>query len=82
MDQSYLKDLLWRGREVEFDYGTSRYVITKTDRRLRTEYSFGRKWGGTMITSDYFDGILYRREFGTSLYDMLREIDGSRVTIY
>ena len=53
MDPSYLKDLLWRGREVEFDYGAHRYTVKLVDYRSTSEYAFGRKWGDK-VTSDFF----------------------------
>jgi len=81
MNASYLKDLLWTGHEVEFDYETHRYTIKLINYRSTTEYAFGRKWGDK-ITSDYFDGILYRRDYGVSLYDMLNEISSSDVYVY
>jgi hypothetical protein len=81
MDPSYLKDLLCRGREVEFDYGSQRYTVKLVDFRSTTEYAFGKKWGDK-ITSDIFDGILYRRDYGRSLYEMIREINSSQVYIY
>lgn len=81
MDPSYLKDLLWRGREVEFEYGAHRYTVKLVDYRSTTEYAFGRKWGDK-ITSDYFDDILYRRDYGASLSDMLKEVSSSSVYVY
>ena len=81
MDPSYLKNLLWSGREVEFDYKANRYTVKLVDYRSSTEYAFGRKWGNK-ITSDIFDDILYTRDYGTSLHDMLREISSSQIYIY
>ena len=81
MDPSYLKDLLRRGREVEFDYGAHRYVLKHIDYRSTEEYAFGRKWG-EKVTSDYFDDILYRRYYGASLSEMLKEISSSSIYVY
>ena len=72
MNPSYLKDLLLLGREVEFEYGMNRYVVKKIDFHSTTEFSFGPKTG-SKITSEYFDLLLYRRDFGSSLYEMLEE---------
>ena len=64
MDPSYLKDLLWRGREVEFDYGANRYTIKLVDYRSSTEYAFGRKVVcgvvGDALVED--DGVLLGHE--------------------
>ncbi|MCQ2570822.1 MAG: hypothetical protein MJ154_01040 [Candidatus Saccharibacteria bacterium] len=81
MDPSYLKDLLWRGREVEFEYGAYRYTVKLVDYRSTSEYAFGRK-EGTKFTSDFFDDILYCRDYGVSLYQMLKEISSSSVYVY
>lgn len=72
MSPSYLKDLLWNGREVELEYGFNRYVVKKIDYRATTEYSFGPKWGNK-ITTEYFDLLLNRHDFGASLSEMLSE---------
>lgn len=77
MDSSYLKDLLWQGREVEFDYGMNTYVVKLIDYRSTTEFSFGPKWG-KKITSYFFDDIFYRREYGASLCEMLRDASSIR----
>jgi hypothetical protein len=81
MDPSYLKSLLWRGREVEFDYGANRYTIKLVDYRSTAEYAFGKKWGNK-ITSEYFDGILYRNDYGTSLNQMLKELGSGSFYVY
>ena len=82
MDPSYLKDLLWRGREVEFVFQSQRYTVKQVQYRATTEYAFGKKWG-SKITSNYFDGILYSRELnGYSLSDMLSQVSSSQVYVY
>ena len=82
MDPSYLKDLLWRGREVEFDYGMTRYVVKRVEYYTKSEYTFGRTWGNDRISSDYFDGILHRHDYGASLSEMLREVSSSNIYIH
>lgn len=72
MDSSYLKDLLWRGREVQFYYGAKKYIVKLVNYRSTTEYAFGPEFGNK-ITSDYFDDIWYRRDYGANLGEMLRE---------
>ena len=81
MDPSYLKDLLWRGREVEFDYGSNRYTLKLINYRSSTEYSFGKKWGNK-ITSKYLDTLLYSRDYGASLYEMLKNTSSSNFYVY
>ena len=82
MDPSYLKDLLWRGREVEFDYGTSSYSVKLVDLHSTTEFIFCKKWSNSTLTSDYFEGILYNRGFGVTLDDILKEVSGSSIRVY
>ncbi|MBR5670199.1 hypothetical protein IKX12_03965 [Candidatus Saccharibacteria bacterium] len=81
MSESYLKDLLWRGRQVEFDHGMKRYVVKLVDYAFKSEYAFGEKYG-RKTTSDYFEGILYLRDYGYSLSELLRCVDSSRIYIY
>ncbi len=81
MNTGYLKDLLWTGHEVEFEYEANRYTVKLINYRSTTEYAFGKKWGNK-ITSDYFDDILYRRDYGVSLNEMLNEISSSDVYVY
>ena len=77
MDPSYLKDLLCRGREVEFEYYAKRYVVSRVEYPSMYEYAFGPKWG-TKYTSKYFEDILYRNYFGDTLSTMLGRLDRSR----
>jgi len=72
MDSSKLKDLLWHGCEVEFEYGSKSYVVKMIDYRSTTEYSFGPKWSNK-ITTEYFDLLLNRHDFGPSLSEILKE---------
>ena len=81
MSPSYLKDLLQRGREVRFDYYAKRYVVKLVYYYSTSEYAFGLEWG-TKITSSSFDDILYRHDYGFSLWDMIRNLDSSRFDIY
>jgi len=81
MDPSYLKDLLMRGREVQFDFGANRYVMSRVLYSSTTEFSFGRKWG-EKITTSYFDEFFYcRRIDGYSPSEMLQRV-GGKVDIY
>ncbi len=81
MDLGYLKDLLSRGREVEFEFASRRYTIKRVLFSSTTEYAFGEKWGDK-YTSSYFDEIYYRRINGYSLSEMLRTVGSSQIYIY
>lgn len=81
MSPSYLKDLLMRGREVEFDFGASRYSLKRVMYRSTTEFAFGRKWGDK-VTSSYFDELYYRRIDGYSLSEMLQSVSSNQIYIY
>ena len=81
MSPSYLKDLLLGGREIEFDFGTKRYVLKRVIYRSTTEFAFGQKWG-EKITSSYFDDLYYRRIDGYSLSEMMNSVSGNQIYIY
>lgn len=81
MSESYLKDLLWRGRQVEFDYGMRRWAVKLVDYAFKSEYAFGDKYG-KKTTSDSFEDILYSRDYGYTLAEILRNVDSSRIYIY
>lgn len=81
MNESYLKDLLWRGREIEFDYNCKRYTVKLVNYHSTSEYTFGPKWGNK-ISSSYFEGIWTRRDYGYTLQEMLQRCSSGNVYIY
>lgn len=81
MSESSLKDLLYRGRRVEIDHDMKRYVVNMVTSSFKTEFAFGDAYGHR-TTSDYFEGILYLRDYGYSLSELLRCVDSSRIHIY
>jgi hypothetical protein len=81
MSESSLKDLLYRGRRVEIDHDMKRYVVNMVTSSLQTEFAFGDAYGHR-TTSDYFEGILYLRDYGYSLSELLHCVDSSRIHIY
>ena len=80
MSESDLKSYLWGGRRVEFDYGFDRYTVEMATYAYSTEFALGRKYGSGKITVKYFEELLYRHDFGSSLSEMLRS--GSSFSVY
>ncbi|MBR3322480.1 hypothetical protein IKG13_00210 [Candidatus Saccharibacteria bacterium] len=81
MDLGYLKDLLSRGREVEFVFASRHYTVKRVLFASTTEYAFGQKWGDK-VTSSYFDELFYRRIDGYSLSEMLQRVSSNQIYIY
>ena len=81
MSPSYLKDLLMRGKEVQFDFGANRYVLKGHLYSSTTEFAFGRKYG-EKVSSSYFDEFFYyRRVDGYSPSEMLQGVSSSCISI-
>ena len=72
MSPSDLKNWLLRGHEVEFDFYSVRYTVKLVDCHSTFEYLFGQKFG-SKTSVDNFDVMLCNRDYGTTLYDMLKE---------
>ncbi len=81
MSESSLREYLLRGREVQFDYNNSRYVVKKVSFMSTDEFCFGKQWG-EKYTFSTINEMLYRTYFGESLYGMLRSIGSSSIYIY
>jgi hypothetical protein len=78
MSESTLRDLLWSGRQVEFEFGLDTYQVKLVNYAYSTEYAFGKKFG-SKITSPYFDEIYLRRHYGYSLSEMLQKVSSSKI---
>ena len=78
MSEKTLRDLLWSGRQIEFEFGQDRYQVGLVKYAFSTEYAFGKKFG-TKITSPYFDEIYLRRHYGYSLSEMLQKVPSSQI---
>jgi len=78
MSEGTLRQLLWNGRQIEFEFNMERYQVKLVNYAFSTEYAFGKKWG-TKITSPYFDEIYFTRHYGYSLSEMLQKVSSSQI---
>ncbi|MBP5633652.1 hypothetical protein J6X13_01820 [Candidatus Saccharibacteria bacterium] len=78
MSEGTLRQLLWSGRQIEFEFNMERYQVKLVNYAFSTEYAFGKKYG-MKVTSAYFDDIFYRRHYSYSLAEMLQKVPSGQI---
>ena len=78
MSEGTLRQLLWSGRQIEFEFNLEKYQVQLVNYAFSTEYAFGKKYG-TKVTSACFDDIYLRRHYSYSLAEMLQKVPSSQI---